>query len=900
MRLAALFLLILIPNVASAADLPFAYWDESAHDPAIPTFDDVLGFRPGERITRPEDAIRYLEALAQAAPERMRLVDYGRSWQGRRLVYAVIGMPEAIASLATLRADIARLSDPRGLDDATADALIARLPGTVWLSYGVHGNEISSTEAALLAAWHLLSADDARTRAILRGTLVFIDPMQNPDGRARFVHGFEQALGLEPQSDRQAAEHDEPWPGGRTNQYLFDLNRDWLRVSQPETKGRIRVLRDWKPLVMVDAHEMSGDQSYFFAPEAVPYNPLLTRSQKETLVLFGRNHGRWFDRFGIPYFTREIYDAFYPGYGASWPSYYGGIAMTYEQGSSRGLIWRRRDGSDLHYADAIRNHLITSLSTAEVVATNRERLWRDYLGYRRSAIVEGGRGDIRSYILPTQRNRAGTEELARLLAFHGIEVGRANAAFRACGNDFEAGSFIVTLAQPEGRRARVLLDPEVQMDKDFIAAQEERRARGLPDEIYDVTAWSLPKMFGVETIGCRDTPSVAREMLDGEETLTGTLKGPEDAVAWLAPSGDMSAIRLMSAALRAGISLRSADADFMLEGKRWPAGTLIFERGANDPGLADRLAQLAAETGAMIEGVATSWVTEGPSFGSGRTPHHVLPRIAMAWDEPVSSYNAGNSRYVVERRIGLPVTPIRTARLARADLRNYDVLILPAQSGGPSGGYADVLGKAGLETLRDFVRDGGVLIALGSATALLADPEVDLLAVRREDGIRTTELPKTEAIKDDKDGERATRPGLTIADAGTYEALIAPERTPPDSIPGAIVKAEVDHMHWFAAGLPRFLSVLVSGNGIYSPTPRDEGANVVRFASADDLVESGHLWAESRKQLAYKPLVVIENEGAGLVIAITQETTTRAYQDGLDLLLANAILRGSQHSRRLR
>ena len=217
--------------------------------------------------------------------------------------------------------------------------IIADQPAITWLSYGVHGNEISSTDAAMLTAYHLLaSRGDDRVADIMQDTVVIIDPMQNPDGRDRFIQSFTSAVGLRPDSDRLAAEHDEPWPGGRTNHYLFDMNRDWFIMTQPETQGRIAAIQEWYPVVFVDLHEMGSDGTYFFAPEAVPFNPHLAADQKESLQLFGRNHARWFDEFGLDYFTREVYDAFYPGYGASWPSYYGSIAMTYEQASSRGLV----------------------------------------------------------------------------------------------------------------------------------------------------------------------------------------------------------------------------------------------------------------------------------------------------------------------------------------------------------------------------------------------------------------------------------------------------------------------------------------------------------------------------------------------------------------------------------
>ncbi|MXW69368.1 MAG: peptidase, partial [Acidimicrobiia bacterium] len=398
---------------AGFAQDEFRFWTDDDYDPAIPSIEQVLGYAPGERITWHRDAIRYFEALAEAAPDRVQIVEYAQSWQERELIYVALSSADNLDRIEDVKAGMQSLRDPRQTPPDEAEAIIGNQPPVTWLSYGVHGNEISSTDAAMLTAYHLLaSRGDERVADIMDDTVVVIDPMQNPDGRDRFIHHFTSSLGLEPDSDRLSAEHDEPWPGGRTNHYLFDMNRDWFIMTQPETRGRIAALQEWYPVVFVDAHEMGGDSTYFFAPEAVPYNPHLAADQTESLQLFGRNHARWFDEFGLDYFTREIYDAFYPGYGASWPSYYGGIAMTYEQASSRGLVFRQYDGNDLTYAYTVRNQFLTSLSTAETVAVNREKFLTDFYDYQVTAIEEGEQEENRAYLFPVQADQAAITRIA--------------------------------------------------------------------------------------------------------------------------------------------------------------------------------------------------------------------------------------------------------------------------------------------------------------------------------------------------------------------------------------------------------------------------------------------------------------------------------------------------------
>ncbi|MGD9021560.1 MAG: M14 family metallopeptidase, partial [Lysobacterales bacterium] len=655
-------------NSATAQE-PFTFWPDADYDPAIPTIAQVLGHEPGERLTWHAEAVRYFEALAEAAPDRLSVAPYATSWEGRELIYVVIASPENMARIDEIKANMQKLSDPRQTSPAEARQIIANQPAITWIAYSIHGNEASSTEAAMLTAYHLLaSRGDTRVTDIMRETVVVLDPVQNPDGRDRFIHHFEMAEGLAPDSDRISAEHNEPWPGGRTNHYLFDMNRDWFMLTQPESRGRVELLQQWYPVVFVDAHEMGSDSTYYFAPEAVPYNPHLATDQRNSLELFGRNNARWFDTFGIDYFTREVFDAFYPGYGASWPSLYGAIGMTYEQASSRGLVVRQYDGNEMSFAFTIRNHFVTSLSTAEVTARNREKFLSEFYDYRASAIEEGRKDDIRAYILPAQPDQAAADKLAGLLVRQGVEVGRADAPFSACGVSYGPGAYVVNTAQPAKRFIRTMLDVSVPMEDDFLAEQERKRAKGLRDDIYDVTAWSMPLMMNVEMNACSRAVAGSFTAAGPELVQPGSVAAGEASVGYLVPWGSAPAVRLLSRALRDGLNVKTTDKAFTHQGKRYPAGTLIIDAADNPDNLDDAIARLAHETGAHAIPVGDSWVTDGPNFGSFHVVRINAPKVAIAWDEPTSSYSAGNTRFVIERQFDLPVTAIRTPQLVSADL----------------------------------------------------------------------------------------------------------------------------------------------------------------------------------------------------------------------------------------
>ncbi len=881
---------VTLGSSVATAQVDFEYWPNPNYDPSIPTIEEVLGYKPGDKITWHRDAIAYFEALQAAAPDRMTITEYAQTWQERELIYAVISSPDNIANLDSAKQGMAQLADPRITDADAADAIIADQPAVTWLSYGVHGNEISSTDAAMLTAYHLLaSRGDSRVADILNDTIVVIDPMQNPDGRDRFIHQFTTAMGLVPDSDRLSAEHDEPWPGGRTNHYLFDMNRDWFIQTQPETQGRTAAMLEFLPVAYVDAHEMGSDGTYFFAPEAIPYNPHLAADQRASLQLFGRNNARYFDDVGIDYFTREVYDAFYPGYGASWPSYFGSIAMTYEQASTRGLVFRQYDGVEVHYRYTVRNHFLTSLATAETVQVNREKFLTDFYNYQVSAIEEGEDEDVRAFIIPAQADQDGADKLAGLLGRQRVEVDRATSPFNACGESYEAGSYVIRLDQPAKRFIRTLLDINVPLEDDFLVEQERRRSENLPDEIYDVTGWSLPLMMNIDSHSCNRAPSGDFVRHGTDLIQPGSVAGGEASVAYIVPWGEASAVRFLSGALRAGLAVKSNDKAFTNIGNDYPAGSLIIDVADNPADLYATVSELAEETGADVIAVNDSWVTEGPSFGSANVVRFNAPKVAMAWDEPTNSYSAGNTRFVIERQFGYPVTPIRVDRLRSADLRRYQVLILPLMNGG---GYESALGQSGIDNISDWVRRGGVLISLGNATNFLADPDVDLISIRRERAVDQVEAPE------DDDG--STVEGQYLTEEDQYRDQTVALDDSPDPVAGVLVRADVHPEHWLSAGVAPVLNVLVRGSDIYTPIRINNGVNVARFQGPDDLLASGYIWDENRRQLAYKPFVVQESRGAGEVIAFTQDPTVRAYLDGLNVIMMNAIFRGSAHARPVR
>ena len=893
------FLLFFVITVTGQT---FEFWPGAQYDPAIPSPEKVLGYELGKRHATHADIVQYFESLAAAAPGRMKVFEYARSWEGRKLIYAVIASESNFRKIDEIKAGVKQLADPRKTSAAVAQGLISSQPAVIGLSYGVHGNEISSPDAAMMTAYHLLAArNDKLLDEVMSNVVVLIDPLQNPDGRDRFVHNFRMNEGLEPDASPAAAERVEPWPGGRSNHYLFDMNRDWFALTQPETLGRVKYLGEWQPLIHVDLHEMGTESTYFFAPGSAPYNPYLTSSQKEQMSWFGRNNAKWFDKFGYSYFTREVFDEFYPGYGASWPWYYGGMGMTYENASVRGLIVRKPDETLYTFQDSVRKHFVASIATCETAAQNRQKLLGNFWNYNRTAVEEGASEPVKEYIIPRAGDTSAVDKLAHILALQGVEVKRARGAFRNGGKEYPAGSYIVVAAQPRKRLLRALMESQVAMDQEFVKEQERRRRKNLRDQIYDVTAWSLPMLYNVQSVNAAEVSKGDFEPISGEYKPAGSVTARAE-VAYLVPWGSQAAGRFLTAALRSDLKLLSTNKPFTLNGNKFPSGTLVVMVKENGPNVHETISKLADASGVHVIATDSSWVDDGINFGSNNTARMKKPAIALAWDSPTSSLAAGQTRFVLERQYGYPVTVIRTATIGSTDLSKFDVLILPP-GGGAGGGYSSALGGSAGERIRNWVRSGGVLIGIGGAVSWLSSPQVGLLAIQQEalaqEGSSSGKAaegakPQTAAGGSTPASAPASSgpvPGKILASDEDYLKAIRGDRELPDPIAGALLRARIDPELWITAGLPETLHVLFDGREIFTPLKRDKGVNAVILEGPDKLVASGLVWEENRKQLAYKPFVVVQNEGRGAVVGFTADPNFRAYMDGLNVLFLNAVFR---------
>ena len=842
------------------------------YDESVPTLEEVVGHGFREEITHPDEIATYFRALAEAVPGRTHLIQYAESWEGRPLYMMVIGSSEHIAALEKIKVDLGRFSAVKGLSDEEIDRLIAELPVVTALMHGIHGNEISSNGAAMAEAYHLLAAvGDPDVDMILRESLVLIDPAENPDGRARFVQHTTMSRARWPNQETYSAEHDEPWPGGRGNHYLFDLNRDLFIQSQPETAGKVDILLEFRPNIVADLHEMGGNSTYFFPPTAPPENPWYGERQIELMEVFGRANAAAFDERGFAYFNREVFDLFYPGYVDMWPMNHGALGMTYEQASARALVLEKSDGDIMTYGDGVLHHFTAAITTAATAARHRESILRDYFEYRREG-VEMGRSGPAELLLHSRHDPAMAKRLAMMLASNGIDVHFAKGPVDTSGELLPASStYIVPLDQPASRMARNLLDHHVPMSDAFVQRQIERRARRERDEIYDITAWSQSLLWDVEVIESDRATGAAGELVDPDYEPEPASPLPTANVAYLIPWGTAAAATVAEA-MQNGIRVRAAGQRFTLGGREYGPGTAIIRVAENGADLATSLGAIAGRHGAETVPIDDSYVTDGASLGANSVRALRPPKILLAYDRPTSSYSTGWARYVLEQRYGLPVTAVRGSSLGRANLSEYDIIVLP------SGNYSSVIGSGLLDQFRNWMSEGGTLITMANSTSWATRAGLLSTSAERRGG---------RAAGTDAPGEGTPDQPIEYLDQ------IIPEDESPVSVPGAILRVILDRNHWMSSGTDGEIGVLVEGSRIFSPLTLDNGTNVGRYSSLDELVLGGIVWDEARPQLVNKAFLMHEGHGNGQIIAFAEDPNYRAYAEATQLLFINAVLLGA-------
>jgi len=835
-------------------------------DPDVPTVAALRGFPTGEGFSLHADVERVLAGLADAS-DRVRLERYGDSVEGRGLWLAWISAPGNLAALDSLKA-----ANRAALETAPDTARSDR-PIFIWLSFGVHGDEASAPEAALELVQHLAASRDPRVVGWLSEAVIVVDPLLNPDGHERYATWFRSVSGPAPDPDPGAVEHRPPWPGGRTNHWYFDLNRDWAWGVQPETRARVAAYLATLPQVHVDFHEMDVGSTYFFFPAADPIHGFYPPSTVEWGAIFGAANAAAFDARGWPYYSGEDFDLYYPGYGDSWPSFLGATGMTYEQagGGEAGVVLERDGLEPLTLADRVSHHLHAALTTIETAVTHRRERLADFDAFWSA---EARRAPGAPWAWAVDGAGSAADALAELLARQGVHVDTLAAAVAVHGarpfagsppaDSLPPGTLVVVADQPFGRYAAALLEPDV----------------AVPDTslFYDITGWSLPFLYDLHAWRVDSSLSVPTgrwapaeppeeiPVPDGTVALVWRYEALDDVIA---------AGRLLSR----GARVRVSDRPFRTDGGRYPPGSFVLPVAGQPGSLRDAvaLARAAGEAGARPTALTSFRVEDGIDLGSDRMRLLREPRIALASGSGTQPSSVGAWWHLLSGTARLPIDVVRLGDLAappgadedslaglgRAplDLAPYTAIVLP-DAEGPAA-YRAALGPVGAERLDAWVRAGGTLVVVRAATAWLADSAT---------GIADLEL----APDPDPPGPEARRAPQAVRDLEDVRSRI----------PGTLLAAAVDTTAVLGYGYTDGRAAVL----LRDPTELELAEEGNAWVLTDEPPLAGYLPADARRRLPGRPYAIVRAVGRGHVVAFVDDPAFRGIGYGLRKVALNATL----------
>ncbi|MCP3929546.1 MAG: zinc carboxypeptidase [Bacteroidetes bacterium] len=821
--------------------------------------DEFLPHALGEQFTPHHLLLDYFEYVAEQS-DQVVLQEYGRTNQQRPLLLAFVSTKENISNLEEIRLNnLRRTGLIEGEPDENSKIAI------IWLSYSVHGNEASGSESSMAVLHELIHPSKPEVKEWLKNTLVIIDPSVNPDGYDRYTHWFRNVSNRVPPVNSDAREHQEPWPGGRVNHYYFDLNRDWAWLTQKESQQRIKAYHKWMPHVHPDIHEQGINNPYYFAPAAQPYLSYITDWQRQFQLTIGKNNAYYFDQNGWLYFTKEIFDLLYPGYGDTYPSLNGAIGMTYEQAgggrAARAVTMENKD--TLTLSDRILHHKTTSLATIEVSSKNAVQLVGNFQKYFSNAKNDPP-GIYKTYIIKnTPQSKGYIKKLCSLLDQHGIEYGSVNnsinnvVAFSYIENTesmmlISEKDLLISTAQPMGVLASVLFDPAIHVT-DYST--------------YDITAWALPYAYGLDAYATSKKILVQKEFSFEETSFRGDKE--KKAYAYLLNWHSLQDARLLSALLQKGFQVRFAEEAFQIEGNIYSAGTLVITRADNRKreNFDKILQNIANEQGQQLIPVQTGFVDSGPDFGSGSMRLIETPNILVLSGNEVYSNAFGSVWHYFEQELEYPITPVNFENFNRIDLDKYQLLVIPE-------GRIRFSVKQ-LESISKWVSDGGRVIAIGRATQAFENKKgFSLTPYANDDEKKRVEQEKKIQQMEDR--------------LDRYEDQ--DRKRLSNHIPGAIVKLKLDNSHPLAFGMPDHYFSLKRGSRSIQLL---KNAWNVGFVESDPYVV-GYIGEKALENMENTAVFAVEDKGRGCIVYLLDDPLYRAFWEQGLFLFSNAVFFAGQ------
>lgn len=833
---------VLIGLLGSASYAQTDYFIQNKQvNPAIPTPDQYLGYPFGSWHTRYEKMVSYLKELDRLS-DRVSVQTMGYTTENREQVLVVFAKPSNMDRLEEIRKEHLKLTNPSEAAPDTKD-----MPVVVWLGHNVHGNEPSGGESSLLSAYYLAAVTDNEVEKWLDNAIILMEPVINPDGRDRHTHWANMHRAEPPVADPNDREHNEAWPGGRTNHYWFDLNRDWFLATQIESQNRLKTYHQWLPNVVTDFHEMGTNATFFFEPtKENAENPLVPKAvYKDLNTFFAKYFEKSLNEIGSLYYTKESYDNLYPGYGSSYPDIEGGLGLLFEQASSRGHVQESQNG-ELTFKFTIRNQFVNALATIRASVDGREMLLKHQREFFETVTRQGNQSLTKAYVVGDAADHSRNQAFWKMLLHHNIEFYHLKEDISLQNQEFKKGNAVII---PSGQAQYLMLRSIFDKPKTFADSL-----------FYDASAWNLALAYNLPTVEAKNIPAIGERVSD-KDTAPKVKSFDKTNYAYLINYSDFFAPKALYHLLKKEVLVKVSSKQFSTKQTAYGYGTLVIPVSLQTKMSADDLYELLLaiqkETGVSVEAVGTGFSSAGIDLGSNGIQAVDLPKAAILVGSGVSSYEAGEVWHLLDTRIGMPITKLDINNLGRVKLANYTTLVMV-------GGNYD---KDLVPKIKEFVADGGSLITLKTASEWVIKNNI-VKEKLREAKVDSSRSKSRVAYEYERNAEGARQTG------------------------GAIFETKLDLSHPIGFGFTRnTLPVYRNNNTIMEPTI---GAADSPLIYSNEPWICGYVHPESLARIASSSAVNIAKNGSGRVIMFSDNPNFRATWYGTNKLFLNALFFGSK------
>jgi hypothetical protein len=830
-----LFTLLLLPLFSIAQDqLSLDYYlpNYSNYNSQIPTPESVIGHQVGEWHVSHDKLVQYMYTLADES-DRISIKERGTTYEGRPLVLLTITSPENHRNIKSIQQN--------HIDATNGKVVGVDRPIVVYQGFSIHGNEASGSNASLLLAYHLAASNSNETLKQLDSTVILFDPSLNPDGLQRFSNWVNANKNMHLNPDPYDREYNEVWPGGRTNHYWFDMNRDWLPVQLPESRIRIKTFHNWLPNILTDHHEMGTNATFFFQPgipsRTHPLTPLLNQKLTEQI---GKYHASALDEIGSLYYSKESFDDFYYGKGSTFPDINGSIGILFEQSSSRGHIQESANGI-LTFPFTIRNQLTAGLSTLNAAYNMREQILEYQFNFFNDNLQKAQKERSSAIVFGDATDAARGYHLAEILMRHNIKVHELSSDQIIEGKAYKKGAAYVV--------------PKNQKNRALIEAMFETRTEFQDSLFYDISAWTLPMAFNM------DYNKDVKIQVAGNHIKMATIPVPQDVnyspYAYLMSWGDYYSPKALHEIGTAGIRTKVAMKPFTVSNQQYDFGTILIpvqNQNKSKKELHEFLQSVSQKAHVNIQGVS-SGLTQGPDLGSNNFRTVRMPKIALIVGRGISSYDAGELWHLLDARYEIPVTKLDLAQLGRADLSRYTTIIIPKTR--------DLFSDDFATPIKEWVKDGGTLIAYQNALRW---------------------VDKNNLMEVEFEQESLTATGIRFEQRRNF--------TGAQGIGGAIFEVALDRSHPVNFGIKNDQMPVFKNNTLFVTPDKNSYNNPIQYTKSPLL--SGYISEEKLALLKETVSFKSKSLGRGIVIGFTDNANFRAFWYGTNKLLANSLFFSSE------